>query len=505
MKNISIKNNEELLKGFLAVCDAVSETLGAEGKYAILEATDPYSPPIITKDGISVARQIFFPEKFNNIGAFLAKQVATKTLVKSGDSTTTSLVLAKNFITKSNGTFNKAVERGIQAGYEEVLEKLNSYSQQVTPQTLKSIATISANNDEKIGQIIIDAYDSVGLDGLIEVREDTDSPNTVLEVSKGMIVNAGYASPWLINNQSNATWVNADVLVVCVEAYGIDEELDIFLTENKSKPILLIMERFDENLLSKLEGLVVKGILNLCLLQAPDFDKKRRALLEDVALYTDGEVYIKGTSDKVICGKADRVVVYEGRTEIIKKEIGEKVTNRISELKQQLESIQDKDFIKRRIQKLEGKSCTIKVGGVTQSESKERFDRVEDAVSAVKSAKEEGWVAGGGSALVYISGQMQQTFENVDEQKGYNLVKEVIKAPFKQIISNANREENQESYLVSALETYGAGYNAKTDKVSNLIEDGVLDSTKSIRVALDNAKSVAVQLLNVGVIVTYSN
>jgi len=505
MKNVSIKDTEELIKGFTTVCSAVAETLGAEGKYAILEAQDPYSPPIITKDGISVARQIFFPEKFNNIGAFLAKQVATKTLVKSGDSTTTSLVLAKGFIEKSDGVFNKAVERGIQRGYETVLDKLKELSVEVNAETLKSIATISANNDEKIGQIIIDAYDAVGMDGLIEVREDIDSPITKLEVSKGMVVNAGYASPWLINNQSNATWVNDDVLVACVEAYGIDEALDNFLTENKSKPILLIMERFDENLLAKLEGLVVKGVLNLCLLQAPDFDKKRRALLEDIALYTDGEVYIKGASEKVVCGLADRAVVYEGRTEIVKKEVSEKVTNRISELKDQLTVVQDKDFLKQRIQKLEGKSCTIKVGGFTQSESKERFDRVEDAVSAVKSAKEEGWVAGGGSALVFISGQMNDTFENSDEQVGYELVKEVIRAPFYQIIANANRKDKQEEYLKPTLYKYGVGYNAKTDRVSNLIEDGVIDSTKSIRVALDNAKSVAVQLLNVGVIVTYSN
>lgn len=515
MKNISIKDTEKLLEGFYGVCSAVAETLGAEGKYAILEAADPYSAPVITKDGISVARQIFFPDKFNNIGAFLAKQVATKTLQKSGDSTTTSLVLAQAFVKNANKYYNKAVERGFNQGYTEVINHLNRLSKQVNTRTLKDIATISANNDEKIGQIIIDAYEAVGIDGLIDVVQDLESPITKLDVYKGMIVDSGYASPWLINNQQNATWYNEDVLVVCVEAYGIDALLDDWMTRNKKSPILLIMERFDEALLAKIEGIVMKGKLDICLVQAPDFDKKRRALMEDVALYTEGQVYIKGTSTDVVHGIADRVTVYENRVEIIKKEVSKESLVRVEELKSQLKTIKDKDFIRKRIQKLEGLSCIIKVGGITQSEIKEKFDRVEDAVAAVKSAKEEGWVAGGGTALAYISGNMRTKFENKDEQIGYDLMKQSILAPLLQIVKNSNRVQEPskiaqffhggKDYLKPALTNYGLGYNAKTDKISNLIEDGVIDSTKSIRVALENSKSLAEKLLNVGVIVTYSN
>jgi chaperonin GroEL len=515
MKNISIKDTDELLNGFTAVCSAVAETLGAEGKYAILEAADPYSAPVITKDGFSVAKQIFFPEKFNNIGAYLAKQVATKTLQKSGDSTTTSLVLAKAFLKNANKYYNKAVERGLNIGYLEVIKKLNDLSVPVNSTTLKSIATISANNDEKIGQIIIDAYEAVGIDGLIDVVQDFDKSITELCTSKGMVVDSGYASPWLVNNQENATWSNENVLVICVEAYGIDALLDEWMSANKKQPILLIMERFDEVLLAKIEGFVMKGTLDICLVQAPDFDKKRRALMEDTALYTEGNVYIKGTSTNVVHGIADRVIAYENRTEIIKKEVSEDVLNRVEELKSQLKTVKDVEFIRKRIQKLEGLSCTIRVGGVTPSDSKERFDRVEDAVASVKSAKEEGWVAGGGTALAYISGTMQADFTNKDEQRGYNLMRDSIQAPLLQIVKNSNRKQESsplhrlffggKDYLQPALDTYGVGYNAKTDQISNLISDGVIDSTKSIRVALENSKSVVEKLLNVGVIVTYSN
>lgn len=515
MNNISIKDTDKLLEGFNAVCSAVAETLGAEGKYAILEAADPYSAPVITKDGISVARQIFFPEKFNNIGAFLAKQVATKTLQKSGDSTTTSLVLAQAFIKNANKYYNKAVERGLNIGYSEVLKKLNELSVKVDANTLKNIATISANNDEKIGQIIIDAYEAVGIEGLIDVVQDPDKVITELDVSKGMIVDSGYASPWLINNQQNATWSNENVLVVCVEAYGIDALLDEWMSANKKHPILLIMERFDEVLLAKIEGFVMKGILDICLIQAPDFDKKRRALMEDTALYTDGNVYIKGTSTSVVHGIADRVTVYENRTEVIKKKVSKGVVSRVKELKSQLKTVNDTEFIRKRVQKLEGLSCIIRVGGITQSEVKERFDRVEDAVAAVKSAKEEGWVAGGGTALAFISGSMKTNLANKDEQRGYDLMKQSILSPLLQIVKNSNRKQEDsrllqlffggKNYLKPALTTYGMGYNAKTDQISNLITDGVIDSTKSIRIALENSKSVAEKLLNVGVVVTYSN
>jgi len=519
MKNLKIKDVEDLHDGFLAVCEAVSQTLGAEGKYAVMENSDPYGQPIITKDGISVAKQIFFPDKFNNIGAFLAKQVAVNTLVKSGDSTTTSLVLSKAFLLEANGYFNKAVERGMDAGYKEVLEQIKELATPVNDQTLSKIAYISANNDQEIADIIMEAYSKVGVDGLIEVKENISSPNTTLTVNSGMMVSKGWKSPWFINNQNKATWEGEDVLVVSMEAYSADQALDNFLTENRFKegnklrPILIIMEQIaDENFVQKLEQLAHRGVINCCLVQAPEFDHKRRALLEDIAIYTGGEVYVKGESEVIKAGVAKQVIVREDSTSIVIDNIEtEAIKKRVSELKSQLETVKDKEFISKRIKLFNGASCLINVGGYTESESKERFDRVDDAIHAIRSAKMEGWIAGGGSTLAFISGRMKKQFLNKDEQYGYDLVKRVITAPLLQIVKNANRKHTTsflkqgKDYLTPSKKRYGYGYNAKTDEISNLIEDGVIDSAKSIRVALDNAKSMASKLLNVGVVVTYNN
>lgn len=502
MNNLKIQNNQELLEGFNAVCSAVAETLGAEGKYAIMENSDPYGQPIVTKDGISVARQIFFPNKFHNIGAFLAKQVAAKTLAKAGDNTTTSLVLAKALVNIPTH-YNKAVERGFKFANDEVLKHLDALSKPVDTHSLQRIATISANNDETIGKTIIDAYNAVGFDAIIEVKENIDNSSTFFEVFSGMKVDSGWATPWFINRDKTASWENENVLVLCASTYESDEKIKSFIEANKNRPILLIMERFSEVFKEELEGLFRRGVINICLVQAPDFDVKRLAYMEDIALYTDGEVYAKGQS--IVAGIADKVIVDESTTAIIKNTVSEAVLNKIESLKAQTESITDKNFLKKRIQKLEGISCVIKVGGVTETEAKERFDRVEDAVFAVKSSLVDGWIAGGGSALVYISNQMNSTFENRDEQLGYNFFREAIQMPFKQIILNANRQEKTEEFVTPTLQTYGVGYNAKTDRVSNLIEDGVLDSTRSLKVALENARSVAERLLNVGVIVTYHN
>ena len=510
MQNIQIKNNTELLNGFLAVCDAVAETLGAEGKFAVMEDTDPYAPPIITKDGISVARKIHFPNKFNNIGAFLAKQVAAKTLTKSGDSTTTSLVLASAFV-RNTKYYNKAVERGLDFAHKEFLSIISKLTQKVDRDSLVKIATISANNDEKIGNIIIEAYDEVGYDGIIEVTQNSDSALTTKSVHKGYKVDKGWATPWMINNEKMATWEAEDVLIVCAETYESDDTIKRFIEVNKKQPILLIMERFTEQFRDELESLFKRGAINLCLVQAPDFDIKRRAFLEDISLYTGAEVYVKGQSPSIVSGKADRVVVGESSTSIIQETPKEAVDLRIEELKQQMEAVTDKSFIKRRIQKLEGVSCVISVGGFTDTESKEKFDRVEDAVFAVKSSLANGWISGGGSTLVYISNQMKAKFSNKDEQYGYEIFKKTLQQPFLQILKNANRKQKEGffsgglDYLSPTTTQYGVGYNAKTDVISNLIEDGVLDSTKSIKVALENALSVSQRLLNVGVIVTYSN
>ena len=225
---------------------------------------------------------------------------------------------------------------------------------------------------------------------------------------------------------------------------------------------------------------------------------KRKAILEDLALYTRGEVFLQGTSKTVITGIAKQVTVNESNTSIVIEKTTKEVLEKVENLKSQLENVVDKDFIKQRIQGLEGASATIYVGGTTPVEKKERFDLVEDGVGAILSSMKEGWICGGGATFVHIGGLMNRTFDNDDVQFGYDALKKAIKAPFNQICSNANR--NGKKYL-KQIDKYGLGYNAITDEVSNLIDDGVIDSKYSIRVALENAKSIAVLLLNVKVVI----
>ena len=510
MNNVLIDNISGVDAGFLHVCEAVSKTLGAEGKLAILEHPDPTMPPTITKDGVSVANHIRFSNKENNFGAFLARQVAAKTLQMSGDSTSTSLVFSKSFLQnfKERGKYNKAVERGIHIGYLEALDKIKQFAKPVDNKTLERIAVISANNDEELGKLIISAYDAVGTSGIVEVRKAQNTSNTTLDIASGMKIEKGYHSPFFINNNQSANWEGQDVLVAVLETWVSDETIKQFIQDNRYnkhgelQPMLLVMEKCEDiNFVMDLENFGQKKLFNICMITTPDVEKfKKITHLQDIALYSGAEVY--RPEGNIVAGHANTVVVTKETTTIINKNVSEGVKTLIEELKK-VET--EDDFTKKRVQRLEGISCTINVGGYTDSEIDEKFDRVDDSLKSVKSSIEEGWISGGGSALVYISGGMIKGFTNPDEQIGYELVKTVLQEPFKQIIKNANRAEKIEEFFKGAIKSYGIGYNAKTDEISDLILDGVIDSAKSIRVALDNAKSVAVKILNVGVVVTFTN
>jgi len=527
MNNVQIKDLDELYNGFLHTCNAVSETLGAEGKLAVLEHVDPTMPPTVTKDGVSVASHIRFTNRVNNFGAILARQVAAKTLEKSGDSTTTSLVLSKAFLNNfpNKKKYNKAVERGIDIAYKEVLEHLKNYSQSITTDTLERIAVISANNDEYLGKLIVEAYEAVGgVHGIVEVKKNRESNETTLSKQKGMKIDKGYHSPFFINNQQSVTWEAENVLIAVLETWVSDSNIKTFIRDNrydkdgKLQPILLVMEKTEDiDFVMDLEKFAKMNLYNICLITTPDLEKfKKLNHLSDIATYTEAEIYQPNQEEfvEIKPGKADSVIVNSESTVIIRKNITEDTKKLISNLKKQLKVTKEEDFLRKRIQRLEGVSCIINVGGYTDSELDERFDRVDDSLKSVKSSIEEGWIVGGGSGLVYISGLMNNKFKNADEQLGYDLVKEVIKEPFKQILKNANRKEptflektfkRKSGYIEHSLKEYGIGYNAKTDKISNLIEDGVIDSTKSIRVAFDNAKSMAEKLLNIGVVVCQSS
>lgn len=517
MNNVQIDDLSKIDAGFLKVCEGVSRTLGAEGKLAILEAVDPLAPPTITKDGVSVANKIRFEDKEHNFGAFLARQVALKTLQLSGDSTSTSLVFSKSFLQNfpNRKWYNKAVERGLNVGYKEALELLSLYSTPVDEYALERIAVVASNNDEELGKIIIEAYKTVGMNGIVEVKKAQNTSLTTLDVSNGMKINSGYKSPFFINNNVNATWEGQNVLVAVLEVWMSDEAIKQFIQDNRYndkgelQAILLVMEKCEDiSFVMDLENFAMKSLYNVCLTIAPDVEKfKKITHLNDIALYTGAEVYRpEGT---IKAGKVDSVICNHETTTIINKNLSDKVAELITELKS---SENQDDFTRNRIQRLESVSCTIMVGGHVDTEIDERFDRVDDSLKSTKSAIHEGYIAGGGSALAFISGQMRTKFKNGDEQMGYNLIKKVLQEPMRQIIKNANRKTKENfwqffrtDYIAEASKVYGMGYNAKTDKLSSLIDDGVLDSARSIRIAFDNAKAVSEKLLSSAVVVTFTN
>lgn len=513
---ISINDNKKLFEGFFTVCNAVSQTMGAQGKLAIME-NEILGNPKVTKDGISTAKKIFFKDPFKNIGANLAKQIAAKTLVTAGDSTTTSLVLAKALVEnsrlrqwgfgKKRYFYNKRVEQGMEIAYKTFCEYLKKLSEEIDDDSIKKVATVSSNNNDEIGDLVFKAYKAVGKGGIIDVQENHNSYFSDLEISKGMRLNKGWENPFLINNQKTAKFEGENAVVIIYEGYlGGDEVVQDFLQEvrnqDSTRPIVIVAERFHEDTVIKITDLHQRGVLNITLVQCPEYEVKRKALLEDIAIFTGGKVFLQGGEEKKItAGTVDKVIVTESSCSFIKEDLTEESKRKVEELKGQLQEVTDKDFIKRRIQNLEGVSATILVGGISESEIKEKFDRVDDSVRSVESAQEEGWISGGGSALVYIAELMRGNKLNSKEiQFGYNIVVDALDAPFKQICKNANRD--YKNYYRQSQKIYGKGYNAFTDTKSNLIKDNIIDSTKSIRTALENAMSVTKLLLNTSVVIT---
>lgn len=505
-KKVYIGDLEKLYKGFNTVCDAVKTSIGAEGKLTALE-NEVLGHPILTKDGISIARRIFLENKVENIGASIAKQASAQALIKSGDSTTTALVLAQAIVnaTKKEGEyfFNKKVEQGINEAYKDITKNLNKLSKKVNKASVKKIAKVSANGDKEIADIVFQAYEKVGQSGLIDVQE-CDNPFISLKHTSGMKLTKGFYSPFLINNQNTGVFEASDALVIAYNGFEIhkSEAIINFINENKGKSILIVAERVNsEDWIKDIYRVnQSKAGFDVCVIECPFFDQKREAMLEDIAIYTGGEVFIQGTSEEVKAGKISKLLVEQNQTSFFQDEVNERVIERVSQLKSQLATTSDRDFFSKRIANFEGTSATILVGGMSPQETKEKFDRVEDSVCAVKSALQEGYIAGGGSALVYITTKLNRTFDNEDIQFGYDLMKEAIEAPFKQICINAKREP--EKFIGLARETYGVGYNATSDEAANLLKDGILDSKRSINVALEQAKTSAILLMNVKVVVT---
>jgi chaperonin GroEL len=512
-KNILIKEYEDFDAGYLGVCEAVCQTLGSEGKYALLDCGN--DAPVLTKDGVSVALKISYENKAKNFGAMQAKQGAVSTLNKVGDATTTTLTFQKSYLLNfKRKDFNKAVERGINIARKEVEAHIEDLRTVADEKILRNIAITSCNNDEELGGKIIDAFKVMGFkeDAFIETSQNPHSEKVnVIEQIGSEIKGHGYASPFFINQENKGVFMGDNVAVLCMATHQNEPALYTFLKENFPKlkaanmPLVIITERPILELKEKLILFKKNLQYDVCMVnlsEGSDYDAE--TILTDITTLTGGEMFHPEANPKFVLGTADKVVISGESTLISVKEIPSKLEEIAESLRNKpKKNKSDND----RLVRLTGKSCIVEVGGLTPNDIKEKFDRVDDALNSVKSAIKEGYIAGGGSSFVYISNLLNTKLENKDEQKGYNLVKKVIQEPFKQILRNANRKNydylNEKPFSDYSKETYGIGYNTRLDKISNLIEDGVIDSAMSSRVALESATESAVKMFNTGVIVMY--
>lgn len=509
--NILIKDIKKLDSGFLKACDAVTETLGAEGKLALLENTNTNNPPIVTKDGVTVMQHVRFSNKTENFGALQAIAGSYVTLERAGDSTTTTAAFMQGYLRKlPRYKFNKKVEKGIKLGLEEVNYYLKKLALPTSNSSLKEIIKTSVNNDRKLSEVIYNAFIAAG-DNTVEVVKNKDLMDTMFVEQNGMYFDShGYASPFFINRQEKTSYDAENVAVICAAVWESDQKLikaiqNIYQTSSKATPVVVFLERPNSDFTEKMINLKNIGC-NICVVPVNGYDEyDSEMMLRDIAMLTGAKVYNpRDENPEFTLGVADKLIVTASTTTISvhepPKEIQETITL--------LESAEKKD--KRRIKRLKGKVVIIEVGGLNELQIKEEFDRVEDAIASVKSSKAEGFIAGGGATLVYISNLMTKYPKNQEVRLGYELVKEVLKEPFIKILENANRKTKTKwwqfyynDYITPTTKEYGVGYNAEKDEISNLFDDGVLDSKKSIRVALESATERAIQMFNIGVVVHF--
>ncbi len=496
-----------IYKGVNILADAVKVTLGPKGRNVVIDRS--FGAPVITKDGVTVAKEIELKDKFENMGAQMVKEVASKTADIAGDGTTTATVLAQAIVQEgmkyvAAGMNPMDLKRGIDKGVTAVVDELKKISKPVTTsKEIAQVGAISANADTSIGQIIADAMDKVGKEGVITV-EDGKSLENELEVVEGMQFDRGYLSPYFINNPDKQTAVLDDALILIHDKKisGIRDLLPVLEEVAKAgKPLLIIAEDVEGEALATLVVNAMRGVLKVVAVKAPGFGDRRKAMLQDIAILTGGtvisdEVGLSLEKAKLAdLGRAKRVEVHKENTIIIDG-AGEKdkIEARVKQIRTQIEeatSDYDKEKLQERVAKLAGGVAVIKVGAATEVEMKEKKARVEDALHATRAAVEEGIVPGGGVALIRASKAVAALKgDNHDQDCGIKIVLRALQEPLRQIVANCGEEP---SVVVNkVLEGSGNfGYNAATSEYGDMVEMGVLDPTKVTRSALQNAASVA--------------
>lgn len=508
----------KMLRGVNVLADAVKVTLGPKGRNVVLDKS--FGAPSITKDGVSVAREIELEDKFENMGAQMVKEVASKANDAAGDGTTTATLLAQSIVNEglkavAAGMNPMDLKRGIDKAVISAVEELKNLSVPCSDsKAITQVGTISANADEKVGSLIAEAMEKVGNDGVITVEEGTGLQDE-LEVVKGMQFDRGYLSPYFINKPETGIveLENPYILMADKKISNVREMLPILESVAKSgKPLLIISEDLEGEALATLVVNSMRGIVKVAAVKAPGFGDRRKAMLQDISILTGGSVISeelameleKSTLEDL--GQAKRVVISKDTTTIIGG-VGEKHTiqNRISQIRQEIQeatSDYDKEKLNERLAKLSGGVAVLKVGAATEVEMKEKKARVEDALHATRAAVEEGVVAGGGVALVRVAGKISNLRgQNEDQNVGIRVALRAMEAPLRQIVSNSGEEPSVVTNNVKDGQG-NYGYNAATDEYGDMIDFGILDPTKVTRSALQYAASVAGLMITTECMVT---
>ncbi|OQX54757.1 MAG: chaperonin GroL [Candidatus Aminicenantes bacterium 4484_214] len=500
---------QALLKGVNMLSNLVKETLGPRGKNVVIEKK--FGSPLSTKDGVTVAKEVELKEPLENMGAQLVKEVASKTSDVAGDGTTTATVLAQIIFAEglkhvTAGRNPMLIKKGIDQAVEKVVDHLKNMSQEVTGDMIANVGAISANNDESIGKIIAEAMDRVGKDGVITV-EEAKGLETTMEVVEGMQFDRGYLSPYFITDPERMECVLENPLILLHEKKISNLREFLPLLENVAKmgrPLVVIAEDVEGEALATLVVNKLKGTFSCAAVKAPGFGDRRKAMLEDIAILTGGKVITEDIGVKLEnvtvdwLGEAKKVVIDKDNTTIVEgRGKAEDVQARIKQIRVQIEettSDYDREKLQERLAKLVGGVALIKVGAATETELKEKKARVEDAMHATKAAVEEGIVPGGGVALLRCQKALEDLELDSDTQIGVNIVRRALEEPMRQIASNAGYEGSIVVEKVKELEPE-FGFNALTETYENMIKAGVLDPTKVVRTALQNAASIAGLLL----------
>ncbi len=506
-----------VLKGVNTLADAVKVTLGPKGRNVVIERK--FGSPIITKDGVTVAKEIELSDKLENIGAQMVREVASKTNEVAGDGTTTATVLAQAIFREglrnvAAGANPMALQRGIQKAAERVVEELKKLSKPVEGDAIAHVGTISANGDRTIGELIAEAMRKVGNEGVITV-EESKSMQTELEVVEGMQFDRGYISPYFVTNPEKMECVLEDAFILIHEKKissmrDLLPLLESIVSEGKS--LLIIAEDVEGEALATLVVNKLRGTLNVCAVKAPAFGDRRKAILQDIAILTGGKVISEDVGIKLEnvqlsdLGRAKKVKVDKENTTIIEG-AGDAaaIEGRIKQIRQEIKettSDYDREKLQERLAKLVGGVAVIRVGAATETEMKEKKARVEDAMFATRAAVEEGIVPGGGVALLRAQKALDGfKLEDEDEQIGVDIVRRALEEPLRLIASNAGYEGSIVVEKVRENSNINFGFNAATEQYGDLVKDGVIDPTKVVRTALQNAASIASLLLTTEAVV----